>query len=555
MRVHTLGTALLLLACTRQSAPGAGGTAPPGDPPAATGGAAATLGTSTLDDPAAFGPVGVTRLSRAEYRRTLVDLLGVDGFSTLERLPEDVLVPFDNQYQTQVASLALVSAIAGIADEATKLALASDSAKARLVTCQPSGPSDSACLRTFIEAFGRRALRRPLEPSEVSELLNLQAFAVQEGDFFSAVGLVMQVLLQDLEFVYRIQLGTPLNDRVVQLTSYELAARLAYLLTGGPPSASLLDAAAAGALDTAGGVRQVVSGLFAEPLVAERVARFHALWLGFDTVDAGPELNTAFKAETRALVERYLFQEHRPWTELFSADQAFVDQNLAGLYGLPPPATPSWTAQTDPNRRGLLGQAAFLASGAKFGDTSPTLRGIIVRERLLCQPIPDPPPTVNADVPPAGSPDQCKADRYQMHAENPCATCHFLIDPIGRGLEAYDALGKFRTHELDVRPGASSEFRADCPIDGQGELQDLGAVFTGPAGLSRALVDSGRLEPCVMENLFQFVTGHRSGPESQLTVASMTEKFATAAFDFPNLLLDVVTSAAFRHRVTEEPLP
>lgn len=556
MKALILGPALLLLGCSQQSPPlpGAGGAAS-GPPPTTSGGTTAVAAAKSLDDPAAFGPVGVTRLSRAEYRSTLVGLLGVDGFSTLDQLPEDVFVPFDNQYETQVASLALVSAVSSIAAQATELALASTTAKAALVPCQPTGPSDAVCLQAFIEKFGRQALRRPLESTEVAELMAFQSFAVQEGEFFAAVGMVMQVLLQDLEFVYRIQVGAPVSDSVVRLTAYELAARLAYLLTGGPPSAALLDAAASGKLDQPEGVRAAATSLFAQPNVAERVARFHAMWLGFDTVDVGAKLNSAVKAETSALVSRYLFQEHRPWTALFTADEAFVDAELAGVYGLPPPAAPAWLAQTDPNRRGLLGEAGFLASGAKFGDTSPTLRGIIVRKRLFCEELPPPPPEVNADVPPEGPADQCKAERYRIHGTNPCAPCHTLMDPIGNGLEAYDALGKFRTHELDRRPGATSQFRDDCPIAAQGEFTDLDVAFTGPAGLSNVLLQSGRLEPCAMQNLFQFVAGHAGGKVADPVVHGMTEQFKAQGSDFLSLLLDVVSSPAFRHRVTQEPLP
>jgi hypothetical protein len=202
--------------------------------------------------------------------------------------------------------------------------------------------------------------------------------------------------------------------------------------------------------------------------------------------------------------------------------------------------------QIDANRRGILGEGSFLAGGAKFGDTSPVLRGLQIRARLMCQYIPPPPPTVNVDTPPAGNPTDCKATRYANHRSNPCATCHALLDPVGNGLEQYGADGSFRTVENG---------RPDCPIDGHGQLD--GITFAGPAGLANALVPTGTLETCVMQELFQYMVGRpimQIGQVStldQAMVVSLAQAFAKNDHHFPDLLSDLVSSMAFRHRVTE----
>lgn len=499
-------------------------------------------GASALTDPAAFGPVALTRLTRPEYGQALLDVLGVAP-QALSLLPEDVLTPFDNDSRSQATSTVLIAAIGDVAREAVTAALANDARRTALVPCTPSAPTDAACFRTFVERFGRSVLRRPLTTTEVQELAGLQRFSELEGDFFVGVGLVMRVLLQDPEFVYRVEVGMPVSRAVVKLTPYEYAARMSFLLLGAPPAADLLDAAATGKLDTSRSARMVADRLLADPRSPMRVSRFHAMWLGYEQLRVAPQLATAFQAESEALIRKVLFQDKRAWTELLTTDEAFVDDELARIYGLPPPASPTWMRQTDPNRRGIIGQGAFLSAGGKFNDTSPVLRGIQVRERLFCQEIPSPPPEVNADEPPKAVANACKTERYAAHAEAACASCHKLIDPVGSGLEAYDSVGKFRSHELG---------RPDCPVRGEGELAELGIKFSGPAGLAKELVAGGKLGDCMSKNLFTFITGRHAAATDSSAVAGIRQMFAARGDRLGELLLDVVTSPAFRHRVMEE---
>jgi hypothetical protein len=499
-----------------------------------------------LLDPAGLGFVGMGRLSKREYQQSLVDLLAIAPPTTLAALPEDILAPFDNEYASQVSSAVLISGLADVAREAATAALATAAKRAALVPCVPSGPTDGACLKSFIEAFGRRALHRPLTPDEVTEYMSLQTYATARNDFYAAVSLVIRAMVQDIDFVYRVEAGTPVSPGLVRLTPYELANRTSFTLLGSPPNGELLDAAAAGRLDTEQGMRDVAQKLFADPRAVERAGRFHAQWLNYDHLQVDPALGASMRAEGDALVAKVLFEQRRAWSDLFTWDQAFVDARTAPLYGLPAPGAPAWVTQSDPNRRGLLGEASFLAGGAKFGDTSPVLRGLQIRSRLLCQYIPPPPPNVNADKPPAGNPTDCKATRYANHRANPCASCHALLDPVGNGFEQYGADGSFRTSENG---------RPDCPIDGRGQLD--GVDFVGPAGLAKALVPTGSLETCAMQQLFQYVVGRQLMVGGQIAmldqqmIASLARAFAEDQHRYPELLSDLVASPAFRHRVTE----
>ncbi len=532
--------------CNAASSPRPGQGQDSGGAPAGAAGSPPTVPglASALTSPRGLGFVGMRRLSKDEYRRSLSQLLGTPAPAALSTLPEDILTPYDNDFGAQVMSPVLIAGLSDVAREATAAALADATSRAALVPCTPTGPSDTACFRSFVERFGRLALHRPLNQAEVARLLALQSFSVERGEFYNGVALAMRALLQDIEFVYRVEVGAAVESGLVRLTPFELASRLAFTLLGAAPDSALLDAAAQGALDDEAGVRAAASRLLGDPQAAERIGRFHGLWLNYENADVPPALKASMRAESDALVTRLLFTERRPYGDLFTSEEAFVDANLAPIYGLPVPSAPSWVKQLDPNRRGLLGQAGFLAGGAKFGDTSPVLRGLQIRARLMCQSIPPPPPTVNADQPPKGDPTECKSARYKRHAENPCASCHALLDPVGNGLERYGADGRYR----EVENG-----RPDCPIEGRGALTDLGVTFEGPAGLAQALLPSGQIERCVMKQLTQFVAGRQLSGADEAFVESLTTAFASEQHRVPDLLLDLVASPAFRHRVIEEP--
>lgn len=500
-------------------------------------------GVDPLEHPSGLGPTGITRLSRSEYRHTLLDLTGIDPGADVEFLPEDTVTPFDNDYTTQVPSQALVEAARAIASRAADAVLADRTRRDALLGCAPSGPGDEACLRQLITRFGRRAIRRPLSGEEVDELAGLSSHAIEAGDFDVGVSLVLKVLLQHPELLYRVEIGEPVDGGARRLNAFELASRMSFFLWGSGPDDALLDRAERGALETPGDVREEAARMLADRRAVARVQRFHAQWLGYDQIRHAADLAASMRAESDALVERVVFGG-QAWDEIFRAEESFLDDTLAEIYGLPAPGEPAWVSLGDTGRRGILSHASFLSGGTKFGDTSPVLRGILVRERLLCQDIPPPPPEVNTDEPPADAdPDACKEERYAMHRTGGCAGCHSRIDPIGFGLERYDGQGRFRLHDVG---------RPECEIAGDGALEDLDATFHGPAELAGVLLDSGHLDDCAMEHLYRFTVGRDARAVDDAAVASLSSRFEGSGGRLEDVLLDLVSSEAFRHRVVDE---
>ena len=519
----------------------------PTQPTAPTGGDDTTEPTG---DPADAEPLvysGLRRLTADEYNLTIRDLLAIEAGSQA-LLPNDPLSPFDNDYRDQVASKALIDGADLLAADLAAAALADPVARATLIGCAPSGPDDAVCFRQFLDTFGRRALRRTLEPAELDRFAVFLDHAIEAGDFTVAVDSALRAFLQHPEFLYRVEIGQPLPDQpgVFRLDSRELATRLSYFLWGSTPPDWLLDRAEGEGLDTPEAIRSAAVELLADPRARARIARFHALWMGYAQLPHGPELAAAMQAETQALIDRVLFDDRGPWQGLLRSEQTFVSDLLAGHYGLPLPGGdgPSWVDYGDSGRRGLLSHGSFLSVGAKFADTSPTQRGLLIRTRLFCQDITLPADSnVNVDQPP-GDPNACKPQRYSEHAAGGCANCHSLMDPIGFGLENYDMAGRFREFE----PG-----RPDCPISGDGELLGVGA-FSGPAELGQLMLGVPDLNNCVLTQLYRFAMGHYElDPQDRDAIARLVRSVPTGGdLPFADTLLDFVTTPAFRHR-REEP--
>ncbi len=509
---------------------------------------------SDAPDPRAQSAVvgaGVRRLSRAEYDNTLRDLLSNNTQSGFAMLPEDVNDPFDNDYTTQQVSPALIGAAETLATAAAARALTDPVVRAKIIPCQPQGPSDTACLQHFVTAFGRRALRRPLTDDEIAAYVALNSYSVEAGDFYTGVGLVIQALLQDVGFLYRVEAGTPVNggdgtSGIFKLNDYEVATRLSYFLTGSTPDDALLDAAAAGQLENPSDIRTAAMALLARPQARDRVERFHSFWLGYHQLPHPADLTAALRAESAALIDRVVFDQKSDYFDLFRAKDTYLTPFLAMHYGLPAPTDPAggWVDYGKSGRQGILSHGSVLSAGSKFADTSPTQRGLFIRTRLLCETFGQPPPNVDKDNPPPGAADACKADKYAAHGQGGCASCHARLDPVGFGLENYDKSGMFRTHE-DGKP--------QCVITGNGALAEngVGTQFNGPAQLADLLLDTGALESCVVRQVYRFAIGRQDQEKDAPILDSLKVGFKAEGHAFDQLLLDVVSTDSFGYRQPE----
>lgn len=506
-----------------------------------TGGLAAEVGVS-----------GMRRLTRVELDATIADLLGDTTASAQRLLPADATDPFDNDYRTQLPSAALIESVEQLAIDTANRTLADSAKRAKIVPCTPTGAGDQGCLNATISALGRRFLRRPLTDAEVAGYATLRAYSVEKNDFDVGVKLVIRALVQQPEFLYRIEVGTPTDQAgVFRLSPYEVATRLSYFLWGTTPPDWLLDAAGNGELGNPQGVRTAASRLLADPRARARIERFHALWLGYAKLPHAIDLTAALQAESSALIDKVVFDDKSDYFELFKANQSYLNQTLAthyGINGFTGGMAYAWTPYGAAKRKGLLSHGSVLSAGAKFADTSPTQRGIFVRTRLLCMEVGAPPANANVDQPPTSPTSNCKVDRYAAHANvGNCKTCHESLDPIGFGIENFNRAGQYRTTD-DGEP--------NCQISGQGKITGLPASagsgeFVGVTGLTDLLLDSGKFEQCVVTQVFRFASGRRESPADLQLIDNLTEGFKKKQRGFAEFLLDYVSDDTFAFRKEE----
>ncbi len=581
-RIGTFAIAMVLLlagcvgAIDDGSSPGSDSTwrAPDGTGPGAGGSAGGSAGRSAggtggvPSSSALAYTSGLRRLTSWEYDNTLRDLLGDTSRPSKVILPVDGRTPFDNDFLLQEPSKALVDGLDLLAREAVQRLLADTPRRNAVVGCTPAGAQDAGCFRAFLNRFGRRALRRPLTAEDARRWeAAFLPLAADSGDFYSAVETALHAFLQHGEMIDRVETGTPVPGQsgVFKLGAWEVGARLSYFLWGTTPDEPLLEAAQAGSLETPDGVRAAAARMLKDPRAKDVVQRFHALWLGYEAMASlTSSLLRAAQAETAAAITRVVFDEPQPWQNLLRMPETFVPDTLARHYGLAATgsATPRWVGYAATERRGILSHATFLSNGTKDADTSPTMRGIAVRELLMCEEIPPPPPDVNADEPPpVKDASLCKEDRYKVHAAGGCAACHSLLDPIGFGLENYDALGRYRTVQYWTKDAMNNAVAATatapgaqrCEIRGAGELAGSGA-FKGPAELSDLLLKSPRLGQCLATQLYRFAVGRHELDETDKTFVEGMTKRPTAGggdFRFDDMMLDFVAAGAFRHRRAE----
>jgi hypothetical protein len=507
----------------------------------------------------------VRRLTHAQYDNTVRDLLG-DYSKPAERFPpEDYVDGFKNQLTGQGMPPLLVETYSTAAERLALNAFRIGDVNG-LVPCKPSSFSDQTCRDAFVRRFGLRAFRRPLTEDEVKRYS--AAFSAQarvSRRFLDGARVVVEAMLQSPNFLFHVEAGPDGRN-----TDYDVASRLSYLLWNTMPDDALFEAAAKGELSTVAGRERTARRMLENaPRSREALDQFFEEWLRFDRVVNAvkanryqaftPELALAMAEETRTLLH-HLVSNDLNFMEALTADYSFLTSELAEVYGVPPPKEQFELVKfpADSQRAGILGQGTFLASTAGPTDTSPTARGIFVRERLLCQHVPPPPPGVITTLPDPLVDAKPKGRRQLMaeHVENPtCASCHRLMDPIGFGFEHFDAIGQYRLKEMIPVPrrggGGGGGGRGGPPpipldIDAQGEIAGLpNSNFSGAKQLGSILANSPVCQECVVRQMFRYSYGRLEASADEGTIDQLYERFKGSGFKLKSLLVALVESPEF----------
>ncbi len=505
------------------------------------------------------GPSPARRLTNREYNNTVKDLLG--DMSQPAHVFEDggLAVGFDNNAYLM---LEITPNLGGsYRDAAERLAL--DVATNRLSTIVPCNPAsgETACVRMFIQTFGKRAFRRSLAPAEIDGLVNVFTVGkTQGGSFTDGIKLVVEAILISPSFLYRLEFGTgPAEGGLVKLTSYEVATRLSYLTTGSTPDPTLLAAADGGQLGTSAQVLEQAKRLMALPAAQKLVVDFHNQWLKVEDVDsvekADPDYaffkanhRTFMRRETETFTQKTFFEGDGKLETLLTSASSYVNKTLAGYYGVTVgvPATDATFARValdGDQRSGILTQATFLT--AQSGDHPSTFRGKFVREQLLCSQMPSP----NADLlamTPLQKRTQTSRQWDQTIAETQaCAGCHQVMNYTGFLFEHYDGVGRWR--DMDT----SSPDNVARPVDASGKIvgsEDIDGPLHGVKPLAQKLLASKQVESCVSKQWLRYMIGREETDKDACTLDRLTDQFRASGRDTRLFLLEYTQTPTFLYR-------
>jgi hypothetical protein len=506
------------------------------------------------------GPFVIRRLTKVEYGNTLHDLLGVDP-SVAQELPDEV---FGEGYLNSLSPLQSEQYL-GIANEALNRVLAPQGSPPTAMQKQLFGepPAPGADLRDAAKnvalSLARKAYRRPPSDAELEVLLGVFDLArARKLDYPAALRLMLKAVLVSPQFLFitPAQEAAP-GQSVVPLDDFQLASRVSYLLWATMPDAELLSLADAGKLHEPEVLKVQVKRLLSDSRSRALFDGFGAQWLGlgdlksqvFDPVKfpqmTGP-MRSAMYDEARLFFDS-IVRENRSVVSFVDSDYTFLNGTLAALYGMEKTVTGGEMRKvklTNDNRGGILGMPGILATTSFPNRTSPVRRGVWVLEQVLGEHIPPPPP----NVPALEKQDQktianlTLRQRTELHRTDAvCANCHKILDPIGFGLENFDAIGRWR--DQDDTGGA---------IDAVGELPG-GKHFASPKELKVIIAArSGELARNLAEKLLAYALCRQLEGYDEIVVDRLMETVAKDGYRMQTLISEIVSSYPFLNRSIQQ---
>ncbi|HKV37879.1 MAG TPA: DUF1592 domain-containing protein, partial [Blastocatellia bacterium] len=425
------------------------------------------------------------------------------------------------------------------------------------------GHHKPGCAKLIIQHLAHEAYRRPVTPREVNQLLGLMSEARTEGaSFEEGLSVAVEAMLLSPHFLFRIERdpstgpnGGAGGSTAHPINQHELASRLSYFLWSSMPDDQLLAAADRGILNKPAVLEAQVHRMLMDPKSSALAENFAGQWLEIRKLESvQPDaqrfpqfedyLRMSMRRETEMFFES-IVHEDRSILDFIDADYTFVNQRLASFYHIPGVQGPEFRRvhlAKDTHRGGILTQASVLTVSSYATRTSPVLRGKWVLENLLNAAPPPPPPDVpNLDESKIGRASSLR-EQLEEHRKNPtCASCHSRMDPLGFGLENFNAIGAWR-----IRDG-------QFPIDASGTLPD-GRTFEGPGGLEAILMSQpDKFADCLARKLLTYGLGRGLESYDDTAVKKIVSQAKANNYRFSSLIMAIVESEPFQMRKGESP--
>ena len=505
------------------------------------------------------GPFVIRRLTKTEYANTLRDLYGVNT-SIADSLPDEVIgegflnsiSPLQSELYLGIANK-LIDQV--ISPEGKAPASIQKTLFGEVVSNESNSKKDLLKTAKFLT---RKAFRRPPTMSELDVLINVYNLGLKNNlNHSESLGLMLKAVLVSPQLLFI----TPSaefksNEKIVSIDSYQLASRLSYLLWSSPPDQQLANLADEATLINPEVLKEQVNRMLNNPKSKALFDGFGAQWLRLNNLenqvfdleifpDMTLSLRMAMIDEAR-LFFRSIIKENKSVIEFVDSDYTFLNEQLSKLYGI----TESVIGEdmrrvklTNPNRGGIIGMPATLASTSFSNRTSPVRRGVWVLEQVLGERVPSPPP----DIPELEELDHeneqglTLRQRTELHqSEATCANCHKLLDPIGFGLENFDAIGRWREVNNE-----------GLRIDSSGQLPN-GEKFTSPALLKSLLIKrKGDLARNFTEKFMAHALGRQLEGYDYIVIDQLMDKISADNYRIRTIITEVITSYLFTHRRVE----
>jgi hypothetical protein len=505
--------------------------------------------------PPPFSPSepALARLTAPQYANVIRDLFGA-GLQISELEPDQRPYLFSvigastttlSEHGVDLYGQSALSIAKAVFTDATR--------RQTVVPCQVAAPLGDDCLGQFIGQFGLRAWRRPLDATEVTRYKAL-AGTIGLTDPWVALQYVTAAMLESPNFLYRVELGEPEPSHPgwLHYTGYEMASRLSFLLRNSFPDAELFAAAGRGELVTKDGILAQANRLLGEAApTQEMISQLYSEYLDLPllldvqfpaTMDPKKTIGVSMRNEVVDIVNRIALREPGDMRTLFTTPTTAVNTDLANLYGLmssSPDALQPAQLPADGPRAGILTTGALLTLNNRPNRTSPTIRGLFIRQRLRCGTVPPPP----AGIPPLSEdnsgPPKTIREKLEAHRANPtCAACHRSMDPIGLGMEDFDQYGRHRT-----------VYDTGQAIDDGGDLD--GKTFNGARQLGALLAKDERMTSCMVTQFYRYSASRLETSTEELILDNLDQAFAKNGYQLKPLLLELVGSDGFRYLVPE----
>lgn len=505
------------------------------------------------------GSVVLHRLTKTEFDNTYRDLLGIKS-GVASGFPDDIggNSGFDNSADSLSSPSLFIEKLLAASAEALNQASVS-----RLFVRPPTDTMTPRELRDLakenLAAFVGRAWRRPARPRELDQLLQLfDLYAKKKNQTWEiAMRQVYRQVLTSPAFTYRAEENRPSERAPYEIGQYDMANRLAYFLWSSMPDEALFALAAEGKLHQPDIIAQQVTRMLADPKAAALGGRFLGQWLDTEALRRGggpdPKQYPAFTEQMRESMcdepgqfFTGLLANNGSLLDLIDSDYVYVNEDTAKIYDIRGVTGRAFRKmpRPSPDRGGVIAMPAVLSLTSYPRRTSPVLRGAWVLTHLLNAPPPPPPPNVpTLDEKPAESSgptikELSLRERLNAHRADPaCASCHSRIDPIGFGLEGYDAIGSSRAR------------------DEQGNRLDLngtlltGETFSGAAELKQVLMKrSDAFIRLAVEQMLAYALGRKLEPFDRPTVNELTKNLIADKYRVRGLVLGIAASYPMRYK-------